>query len=707
LNLRGNNLSGIIPTELSALSKLNKLVLSGNELTGSIPKELAQLAKLDTLKLTFNQLSGCFEPDLQRLCAQLSESLIYEGNKFTTNWEDFCGNCEGACVSGSSNSIMVPTNYSGCVELALDNGQDILKNNAAKVFDYSTCSDFTDIDNCNPVTGFDNLAANEAFWVATQAAEYLSSKFDITIPPVDIIVNNTKPDEINGAYFSPLYNIIFLGKGDNLERTAMAAPDIVAHEYLHFLQQNLGDFFSPLIKEKESGSLRESIADIFGEIIERYCYGENDWIFGSQIFTSESNKQGIRSLRNPKDISMQSITPDTYLQNPWVKEEQICDHSNNKCGIHINCGVHNHWFYTLTNLIDMEAATDIVFKNFTENLNSNTNFKDAAIGSVQANKELYVNNAEQQRKVIKAWKEVGIDLNFIEWALIQTKVNSGDVLDEVQFDLVIDSAGQDLSADGLHFTLHLEEDYQELTKEDIMIYPPLTKDEVTIEVGAYEININVKRRPNLNAQNKKGAIQKIPSNTPILGSVFCIPVVDSGEAYCYKPLQISGHTQIIANNDIIFEPDKLYLGSCINEKDGIEGFSLLYTSLDISQKTCNSLGTVKLDALDYNLNNSKSFIFTLFKDDIQIRSANSQESSYQFNELDKGNYTIILTNDKNGKANIQFEIGIIAEANGSICCPEDLTIAPGIVEGSYNATNTISFEKGSLIKNGVFEICDE
>ena len=58
LDLRKNQLSGSIPPELGGLTKLTWLNLRGNQLSGSIPPELGGLAKLEALGLFNNQLSG-------------------------------------------------------------------------------------------------------------------------------------------------------------------------------------------------------------------------------------------------------------------------------------------------------------------------------------------------------------------------------------------------------------------------------------------------------------------------------------------------------------------------------------------------------------------------------------------------------------------------------------------------------------------------
>jgi Leucine-rich repeat (LRR) protein len=67
LNLRDNQLSGIIPPELGNLTKLHRLDLQHNQLNGSLPPELGNMTKIWDLWLSNNQLSGSIPPELGNL----------------------------------------------------------------------------------------------------------------------------------------------------------------------------------------------------------------------------------------------------------------------------------------------------------------------------------------------------------------------------------------------------------------------------------------------------------------------------------------------------------------------------------------------------------------------------------------------------------------------------------------------------------------
>ncbi|PWA65522.1 leucine-rich repeat protein [Artemisia annua] len=58
LDLSNNNLSGHIPSELTALMKLTTLNLSRNHLTGTIPEKIGDMISLETCDFSINKLSG-------------------------------------------------------------------------------------------------------------------------------------------------------------------------------------------------------------------------------------------------------------------------------------------------------------------------------------------------------------------------------------------------------------------------------------------------------------------------------------------------------------------------------------------------------------------------------------------------------------------------------------------------------------------------
>ena len=79
--MRGNDLTGAIPSELGSLSRLQHLWLDDNDLTGAIPAELGDLPRLRWLLLSSNHLTGAIPPELGGLSNLTTLSL--DGNDLT------------------------------------------------------------------------------------------------------------------------------------------------------------------------------------------------------------------------------------------------------------------------------------------------------------------------------------------------------------------------------------------------------------------------------------------------------------------------------------------------------------------------------------------------------------------------------------------------------------------------------------------------
>src|SRR5207249_3541551 len=107
--------------------------------------------------------------------------------------------------------------------------------------------------------------------------------------------------------------------------------DIIGHEFTHAVTGATAG----LIYQGESGALNESFSDIFGEMIEFFVSGSNDWLLGAQRCSGY-----IRNMKNPKDPIGQQ--PDTYHGTNWCYSTS-CD------PVHTNSGVQNYWFYLLVN----------------------------------------------------------------------------------------------------------------------------------------------------------------------------------------------------------------------------------------------------------------------------------------------------------------------------------------------------------------------
>lgn len=219
----------------------------------------------------------------------------------------------------------------------------------------------------------------------------------------------------NNASMSFSGGTLKVGLGSGLNN-CYATQDILGHEFTHAVTGNT----AKLEYEGESGALNESFSDIFGEVIEKWQFGSNDWLMGADRASGE-----IRDMSNPGRFN----DPDTYVGLNWVSTGGSCGSSNDNCGVHTNSGVQNYWFYLLSEGgtgtndfghnydvagIGIEKARMIAYRTLVHYLGPNSNYNDARDFSIQAAFDLYGVCSDEVKAVTDAWFAVGIGKPYLE-----------------------------------------------------------------------------------------------------------------------------------------------------------------------------------------------------------------------------------------------------------------------------------------------------
>ncbi|MBK7937630.1 MAG: M4 family metallopeptidase [Lewinellaceae bacterium] len=201
------------------------------------------------------------------------------------------------------------------------------------------------------------------------------------------------------------------GDGDGSTYSPLVSLDICGHEITHGVTQ----YSANLVYSNQSGALNESFSDIFGEAIENYASGSNDWLMGHDIFISGSG--AIRSMSNPNLYA----DPDTYLGTYWYTG------SGDNGGVHTNSGVQNKWFYILSQGesgtndlgnaysvtgIGIDNAAAIAYRNLTVYLTSSSNYAAARAGAIQAAKDLFGAGSPEEIATTDAWYAVGVGTEY-------------------------------------------------------------------------------------------------------------------------------------------------------------------------------------------------------------------------------------------------------------------------------------------------------
>ena len=269
---------------------------------------------------------------------------------------------------------------------------------------YSNASDIT-----SGSSVFNDPTGVQAHYGAEQTHKYFSgnhgrNSYDNTGTTIKSYVS------YNSNYVNAFWNgsVMTYGDGDGVNYGPLVSLDIVGHEITH----GVTEYAANLVYSYESGALNESFSDIFGEAIEQYATGSNDWLMGDQIGAGGSGG-ALRSMSDPNAKG----DPDTYLGDNWYSG------SGDNGGVHYNSGVQNFWFYLLTeggngtndngdsytvSSLGMDKAGAIAYRNLSIYLGANSQYIDARTGAIQAAIDLYGADSAEEIATTNAWYAVGV-----------------------------------------------------------------------------------------------------------------------------------------------------------------------------------------------------------------------------------------------------------------------------------------------------------
>src|SRR5690606_8370704 len=253
------------------------------------------------------------------------------------------------------------------------------------------------------------------------------------------------------------------GDGDGTNYGPLVSLDICGHEIAH----GVTEYSANLVYSYQSGALNESFSDIFGESIEYFASGSNDWLMGDDIGAGGSGG-ALRSMSNPNAFG----DPDTYLGTNWYSG------SGDSGGVHINSGVQNFWFYVLSvgktgtndkgnsytvSGIGMDKAAAIAYRNLTVYLNTNSQYSDARNGAIQAAKDLYGAGSAEEIATTNAWYAVGVGAAYggggggSDYCASQGNSVNDEYISRVQLNTINNSSGAQLYSNFTSISTFLNE----------------------------------------------------------------------------------------------------------------------------------------------------------------------------------------------------------------------------------------------------------
>lgn len=223
------------------------------------------------------------------------------------------------------------------------------------------------------------------------------------------------------ARYGPNYNnamwtgqYMLYGDGDGTTHKPLTSLDICGHEMTHGVIQ----YTAGLIYAGESGAINESMADVFGAMVERGFIGESakTWKIGEDWFTPNIANDASRYIDNPHLASSKGFTAD---DDPDHYSERYTGGADNG-GVHINSGIANKAFYlvakggshhlggSMTGIGAAEAA-NIWYKALTTYMTSSTNFSGTRQATLLAAGSMHGFSSTQYNAVATAWTLCGVN----------------------------------------------------------------------------------------------------------------------------------------------------------------------------------------------------------------------------------------------------------------------------------------------------------
>ena len=314
--------------------------------------------------------------------------------------------------------------------IAKDNEKNVETKNGSKEEGWDNLPHVFDNDD-NWGMDAPTVNATSAHWVVTRSLDFYKDTYgrkgikNKNNSRVRVFGNSTLAN--NAVYRkslsnNPSYDYIEFGKTDATNIYGIpagigyASLDIGGHELTHGVTFNEANF----AYEGESGALDESFADIFGTMVERYARGGTfNWTNGEDLGVVFRNMQTPASSFTPQ--------PATYLTDPLWFNTVGCVPSdgsagNDRCGVHVNNGVQNRWFFLLSQggtqngvtvqSIGIDKAARIAYHNLCTFLGANSNHPQSRLGAIASARILYGACSNEEIQTTNAWAAVGVGAVF-------------------------------------------------------------------------------------------------------------------------------------------------------------------------------------------------------------------------------------------------------------------------------------------------------
>ncbi|RRB06445.1 M4 family metallopeptidase [Larkinella rosea] len=253
--------------------------------------------------------------------------------------------------------------------------------------------DVTSKDNktwtANAISAHGNAGLAYEYYEKTHKRTSLDGKGGTMVSIVNVLEDG---EPMDNAYWSGEF--MAYGNGNKSCKPLAGGLDVAGHEMTHGVIEKTAN----LIYQDQSGAINESMADVFGAMVDR-----DDWLIGDDIVLKTVFPTGaMRSFINPNQNGK-----GTRGYQPKTMAEFLVTKSDNG-GVHGNSGITNYAFYLFATKIGKEKAEQVYYRTLTKYLTLKSQFLDLRLGVIRSATDLYGENSAETKAAKDAFDAVGI-----------------------------------------------------------------------------------------------------------------------------------------------------------------------------------------------------------------------------------------------------------------------------------------------------------
>ena len=266
----------------------------------------------------------------------------------------------------------------------------------------NTWGNNTSFKSISSSTNIFNTTAISAHYIAGKAFDYYQqvhkrNSIDGNGGTVISFINVADPNTgtpMDNAFWNG--RAMYYGNGNTYFKPLAGGLDVGGHELTHGVVQNTAN----LTYQGESGAINESMADIFGCMIDSL-----DWQIGEDVVLLSKYPSG--ALRDLSDPHNGGTDINSRGWQPKHVSEKYTGQSDNG-GVHINSGITNYAYYLLATASNRSIAEKIFYRALSMYLTRSSQFIDLRIACIAAATDLYTAPSTIVTEVGNAFDQVGI-----------------------------------------------------------------------------------------------------------------------------------------------------------------------------------------------------------------------------------------------------------------------------------------------------------